>query len=296
MYRDPKAFRDRFNRWKEGKPVYQAGRPLPAYDEGGDFESFKKTLPDNLSAPGAYNMERYWQLNDKPKSFGEGIGKGMFSYQPDGWHAGSVAYNDQTDTYEFMKPNYHPTRWMEQVYGYDKNPEFQKDWKVEYNGPMLSDRYVRREKPGLKTIGGQLPKLSGGKDKTPMPTYNIGSNLISVPMINTVEKNSETVHNILSWLPWVGTAMDVRDAINGDNNAIVPAMIGAVADTVGFRMLRKGYQATKAFKNAVKNKVNTVDAYRLMQDANRKTKQSLAGAATYLTDWYSNMLQILNDK
>ena len=34
MYRDPKAFRDRFNRWKEGKPVYQAGRPLPARDEG----------------------------------------------------------------------------------------------------------------------------------------------------------------------------------------------------------------------------------------------------------------------
>lgn len=34
MYRDPKEFRDRFKKWKEGKPVYQAGLPLPVYDEG----------------------------------------------------------------------------------------------------------------------------------------------------------------------------------------------------------------------------------------------------------------------
>ena len=42
MYRDPKAFRDRFNRWKEGKPVYQAGRPLPAYDKGEN--RYQKTI------------------------------------------------------------------------------------------------------------------------------------------------------------------------------------------------------------------------------------------------------------
>ncbi len=136
----------------------------PVYDE---FDSFLQTLPDNQRALGAYNTRRYWELNGKPKDFAEAIGKGMYSVKNDngvlGWHANSVVYNEDNDTYEFMKPNYHPTRWMEQVYGYDQSPEFQKDWKVQYNGPMLSDRYVRREKPGLKIVGGQLPGYKGGK-------------------------------------------------------------------------------------------------------------------------------------
>ena len=135
---------------------------LPAAKDGKDadtdYDSFLQTLPDNQRRPGAYNTRRYWELNGKPKNFAEAIGRGMYSFQGDGWHAKSVAYNEQNDIYEFMKPNYHPTRWMEQVEGYDKDPEFQKDWKVQYNGPMLSDRYVRREKPGLQVKGGQLPK------------------------------------------------------------------------------------------------------------------------------------------
>lgn len=141
---------------------------LPAAKDGKDadtdYDSFLQTLPDNQRRPGVYNTRRYWELNGKPKNFAEAIGRGMYSFQGDGWHANSVAYNEQNDTFEFMKPNYHPTRWMEQVEGYDKNPEFQKDWKVQYNGPMLSDRYVRREKPGLQVKGGQLPKYGDGTD------------------------------------------------------------------------------------------------------------------------------------
>ena len=137
---------------------------LPKYEDG--YESFLATLPDNQKKPGAYNTRRYWELNGKPKNFAEAIGQGMYTFENDNaWHANSVAYNDKNDTYEFMKPNYHETRWMEQVYGYDKDPEFQKEWKVKYNGPMLSDRYVRREKPGLKVKGGQLPKFEGGEEK-----------------------------------------------------------------------------------------------------------------------------------
>ena len=38
MRRDPKAFRERFNAWKNGQQVYQGGRPteLPGYEEGKD--------------------------------------------------------------------------------------------------------------------------------------------------------------------------------------------------------------------------------------------------------------------
>lgn len=164
MIKDPTQFRDRFQRWKAGEQVYKNG--LPAYKDG--YESFLATLPDNQRKPGAYNTRRYWELNGKPKNFAEAIGKGMYNIQEDdgklGWHANSVSYNEDTDTYEFMKPNYHDTRWMEQVYGYDQDPEFQKDWKVQYNGPMFSDRYVRREKPGLKVKGGQLPRFTTGTE------------------------------------------------------------------------------------------------------------------------------------
>lgn len=159
MYKDPTEFRERFKNWKE-TGEYE----LPRFEDG--YESFLKTLPDNQKTPGAYNTRRYWELNGKPKNFAEAIGRGMYAIQNDngvlGWHANSVAYNESNDTYEFMKPNYHPTRWMEQVYGYDQSPEFQKEWKVQYNGPMLSDRYVRREKPGLKVKGGQLPRFADG--------------------------------------------------------------------------------------------------------------------------------------
>lgn len=171
MKKDPTDWRNGFRIWKEtGESPWEAGRrkELPEFKDG--YESFLATLPDNQRKPGAYNTRRYWELNGKPKNFAEAIGKGMYNIQEDdgvlGWHANSVSYNENNDTYEFMKPNYHPTRWMEQVEGYDKDSEFQKDWKVQYNGPMLSDRYVRREKPGLKVKGGQLPKFAGGKESS----------------------------------------------------------------------------------------------------------------------------------
>lgn len=36
MKRDVNAFRERFNRWKQGDKVYESGRPLPAYEGGKD--------------------------------------------------------------------------------------------------------------------------------------------------------------------------------------------------------------------------------------------------------------------
>ena len=159
--KDPTKFKQRFDAWKNGKKPYNAGRPKD------DYEQFLETLPENQKQSGAYNTRRYWELNGKPKNFAEAIGRGMYSVQEDdgklGWHANSVAYDVNKDRYEFMKPNYHDTRWMEQVYGYNQSPEFQKEYKVEYNGPMLSDRYVRREKPGFKVVGGKLPTFRDGK-------------------------------------------------------------------------------------------------------------------------------------
>ena len=238
MRRDPTAFRERFKKWKE-TGEYE----LPRFEDG--YESFLKTLPKNQRTPGAYNTRRYWELNGKPKDFAEAIGKGMYTIQNDngvlGWHANSVAYNESNDTYEFMKPNYHPTRWMEQVYGYDQSPEFQKDYKVQYNGPMLSDRYVRREKPGLKVKGGQLPKFADGYERqngNPVK-FDEEGNLVDqvtgetgtmlLPDLNVTAAHPKNyrssydpnaIRTFTDWLPIVGdigTGIDIKNAINNKN-------------------------------------------------------------------------------
>lgn len=36
MRKDPTKFRERFQRWKEGKQVYENGRPLPTYEDGNE--------------------------------------------------------------------------------------------------------------------------------------------------------------------------------------------------------------------------------------------------------------------
>lgn len=286
MRKDPKEFRERFQRWKAGEQVYKDG--LPAYEDGkeGEFDAFLKTLPDNQSAPGAYNIRRYWELNGKPKNFAEAIG--MYNVQEDdgilGWHANSVSYNDKNDTYEFMKPNYHPTRWMEQVYGYDKDPMFQKDWKVQYNGPMLSDRYIRREKPGFKIKGGQLPKFADGKESNYFrPNGNqikIDENTgelvdlvngergtLQLPevAVTAAHPNSyrssydpNVIRNFTDWLPVVGdigTGIDIKNAIQNQNYAeagllggmmLLPAPLAKVAKKA-FRPITKNVK--RIFQN-----------------------------------------------
>ena len=37
MLRDNKEFRERFQRWKEGKQVYENGRPIPQYQDGKNY-------------------------------------------------------------------------------------------------------------------------------------------------------------------------------------------------------------------------------------------------------------------
>lgn len=166
MLKDPTKFRKRFQRWKEGLPAYRNGR---AVDDEEDFESFRQTLPDNQKPIGGYRTKRYWELNGKPKTFGEAIGQGMYSLGESGikgqygieipaWHANSVMYNEATGNYEFMKPNNHDTRWMEDVYGYwsPDNKDFRENYKLQKG--VVYDKYVPK-----KNVY-ELPKFEGGKD------------------------------------------------------------------------------------------------------------------------------------
>lgn len=165
MYKDPTNFRKRVLAYKNGKMPYKNGRPI----EDEEFESFRQTLPDNQKEPGDYRTRRYWELNDKPKTFGEAIGRGMYNLgdsgkygqygiEIPGWHANSVAYDKVTGNYEFMKPNTHSTRWMEDVYGYwgSDMQDFRENYKLQ-KGPVY-DKYVPK-----KNVY-KLPKFEDGTE------------------------------------------------------------------------------------------------------------------------------------
>jgi hypothetical protein len=88
-----------------------------------DFEYFVSTLPDNQKSSEKYNVRRYWELNGKPKDFKEAVNLGMYTLGDDGhYHANSVAYNQENNTYEFMKDPSHDTLWME-IDSYLNNPD-----------------------------------------------------------------------------------------------------------------------------------------------------------------------------
>jgi len=112
------------------------------------YTQFLNTLPDNLKNSGdEYNMRRYWELNNYPKDFSEGIQKGMFTKQDDGYHANSVAFNPNTNSYEFMKNRNHPTYNMELDWYYSDDPEaveFRKKYKYTPGIGMIPDQYTPR--------------------------------------------------------------------------------------------------------------------------------------------------------
>lgn len=110
------------------------------------YTQFLNTLPDNLKNSGdEYNMRRYWELNGYPKDFNEGIQKGMFTKQDDGYHANSVAFNPVANSYEFMKDRNHPTYNMELDWYYSDDPEaveFRKNYKYTPGIGMIPDQYI----------------------------------------------------------------------------------------------------------------------------------------------------------
>lgn len=124
-----------------------------------DFEYFVSTLPDNQKSSEKYNVRRYWELNGKPKDFKEAVNLGMYTLGEDGYyHANSVSYNQENNTYEFMKDPSHDTLWME-VDAYTNSPDmhnFRNDYILDYN----TMRYIPRQKEhaGLYYLG--LPPSS----------------------------------------------------------------------------------------------------------------------------------------
>jgi hypothetical protein len=108
--------------------------------------------------PDKYNLFRFWELNNKPKTFKQAVELGMFALQDDGfYHGNSVGFNQDTGEYEWIKEPGHETRWMERAFydGYD--------FEVDENGePIFSEDQPLYEgvRPILKKKTGEALKES----------------------------------------------------------------------------------------------------------------------------------------
>lgn len=93
--------------WNDEIIWRKQGGILKAQD--GTFEDFWITLPQNQQDSTDFNVRRYWELNGKPINFKEAVKRGMYKKEKDGYHANSIAFNEETGEYEFMKSPNHPT-------------------------------------------------------------------------------------------------------------------------------------------------------------------------------------------
>lgn len=149
------------------------------YDDGGrlaevivtpnkEYNIFLNSLPPNQKyGDDNFNTYRYWELYGKPADFEAALKTNppMYTLEDDGYyHASSVAYNRDNDTYEFMKSPDHPTVDLE-LLQYWNNPELN-EFRDNYGLDLDSNpyKYIRRgatNKP-LYAYGGPLGNIYKG--------------------------------------------------------------------------------------------------------------------------------------
>ena len=193
MVKDSTQFRQRFNRWKNGAKVYDAGKPVED-----DYEKFKQTLPPNQrnTSEYEYSTRRYWELNGKPKNFNEAVKRKMYTLENDGfYHASSIAWTPDGDA-EFMKPNVHPTKHFEDEF-YESNPEFQKEYR----------RTLDWTRPGFSKYERNINPL----DHINLPKYDMGDAPSELP------KSSKALGNLLyrtaSFIPQTRAITNIMDIL-----------------------------------------------------------------------------------
>ena len=142
--------------------LFQQLQKVPTNQQGGDIEnryqSFITTLPINLKPKEGdnYNMRRYWELKGMPNTFNS-KDSSMWLWDPDdrSYHAFSVAYNKDNDTYEFVKSSKHPT--IQKELDWYNSPEG-KEFKDQYELITTDDKgtsleyykYIRKKNNNKK--------------------------------------------------------------------------------------------------------------------------------------------------
>lgn len=185
--------------------------------EGGEFEYYLSTLPENQRDSTNYRVKDYWIFNGKPKDFKEARAKDMFTLEDDGWHARSIAENPETGEIEFMKSATHPTVYMETdwyekglVYNRDKNGnittiqlkpgvEGYKDWLDFTNNYELIKlepyyKYVKKKNTSSYKEGGKFTEETTIELIEPIQEFKEGGTIESIEETTielTVEETEE---------------------------------------------------------------------------------------------------------
>lgn len=137
--------------------LFQQLQKVPTDQQGEDIEkryqSFITTLPINLKPKEGnnYNMRRFWELHGMPNTFNS-KDSSMWSWDPDdrSYHASSVAYNKDNDTYEFVKSSKHPTIQKElDWYNSPEGKEFKDQYELittdDKGTPLEYYKYIRKK-------------------------------------------------------------------------------------------------------------------------------------------------------
>ena len=181
---------------------YQDGGNLN-FQNGGEFENFVNTLPDNLrSSDSNYNLRGMWEASGSPKSFLDVKDTEYFPLQEDGTYHGFSVGNDGI----WLKPKSHPSAWMEAMYGYQLNPEVYNNYNVTYNPEGYFGENQLQYVP-KKKFGG---KLYYQEDIGKLPTLYVDPNdpgdLLAKASIQTNNNFKKTFPRNISKSPSITTA------------------------------------------------------------------------------------------
>lgn len=128
--------------------------------QNGTFEDFWNTLPQNQQDSTDFNVRRYWELNGKPSNFKEAVKRGMYKKEKDGYHANSIAFNEETGEYEFMKSPNHPTiKYELDWFNSDKAKKFRN--KYQLDSTSIPWKYIPKKQQGgfVNPFTNQLAKF-----------------------------------------------------------------------------------------------------------------------------------------
>lgn len=137
---------------------FKSGGILKA--QRGTFEDFWNTLPQNQKDSTDFNVRRYWELNDKPSNFKEAVKRGMYKKEKDGYHANSIAFNEETGEYEFMKSPNHPTiKYELDWFNSNKAKKFRN--KYQLDSTSIPWKYIPKKQQGglVNPFTNQLAKF-----------------------------------------------------------------------------------------------------------------------------------------
>ena len=101
-------------------------------------------------------MRRYWELHGMPNTFNS-KDSSMWLWHPEdrSYHAFSVAYNKDNDTYEFVKSSKHPNIQQElDEYNSPKCKEFKDQYELittdDKGTPLEYYKYIRKKNNNKK--------------------------------------------------------------------------------------------------------------------------------------------------